>query len=73
MTDKKQMRQNTKDGSTLHITFDLSYEESYNKHNKVISYTTADNIGILVQNDEKGLNKDSNAMRSQPKICDKTS
>ena len=57
MVKKYQLRQNTKDGSTLHIDFDLTFNEEYNSKNPVISYRTADNMGFIVRNDYKAVDK----------------
>merc|ERR1712176_324876 len=49
----QQLRQNTDDGSTLHIEFDLSH----NSKNPHISYETADNMGFLPRNSYKTVDK----------------
>ena len=57
MLKKSQLRQNTKDGSTLHIDFDLTFNPEYNAKNPVISYKTADNMGFIARNDYKQVDK----------------
>eukprot|EP00488_Nonionellina_sp_1-RS-2012_P001495 TRINITY_DN2420_c0_g1_i1.p1 TRINITY_DN2420_c0_g1~~TRINITY_DN2420_c0_g1_i1.p1 ORF type:complete len:111 (+),score=28.69 TRINITY_DN2420_c0_g1_i1:34-333(+) len=57
ITNISQLRQNTSDGSTLHIDFDLSFNAEYNAQNPLISYHTADNIGFIARNDYKNMDK----------------
>lgn len=49
MIAKKEMRQSTESGNTLHIDFDVSLIEPSLKW----KYKTADNLGIVVRNDYK--------------------
>ena len=57
MTSKHQLRQNTKDGSTFHLDFDLTFNKEYNSRNKVVQYETADNMGFIPRNDHKMVHK----------------
>eukprot|EP01084_Bolivina_argentea_P214474 364087_1 len=52
-----EVRQNNKDGSTLHIEFDLTFNSNYNAHNPIIAYRTADNMGFIARNSYKQVDK----------------
>jgi len=67
MTDKMQLRQNTKDGSTLHLQFDLRRHEEYGARNEVMNYETADNMGFIPRNDHKMVHQLCKTLGFNPK------